>query len=294
MKSFRILLVYKYLTNHTKKWNGILKYWYSANINSISNQRWDNTVPHVQAMDDIPLFFRKCLIEFKDYYSKHGTNINDTISSKIIYANLIRDINHTPTSIIRYPEMINYFAQLGSYHFLDPYLRQFLYKLYHCRLYFKRYRLNINDMLNFGQRCLLCNSAIDTPKHLFVSCEAGSQLREKRDTLIRIYNTNNTTLNENEKIYSLFPQTNYEIMVIQYIVTLSNYSIFRIKMKKYFDREYIVCNTDPFYFFLEKLKSRIIIDHKRLKIRKFKEYWDPNNNYEIMYYNENKILQWYL
>ena len=65
-------------------------------------------------------------------------------------------------------------------------------------------------------------------------------------------------------------------------------------MKKYFDREYIVCNTDPFYFFLEKLKSRIIIDHKRLKIRKFKEYWDPNNNYEIMYYNENKILQWYL
>ena len=92
-------------------------------------------------------------------------------------------------------------------------------------------------MLNFGQRCLLCNSAIDTPKHFFDSCTAGSLLRNKRDTIIRIFNTNNRILNDEEKIYSVFNKDYSQNKTIQYLITVSNYSIFRTKMKKYFNSE---------------------------------------------------------
>ena len=67
--------------------------------------------------------------------------------------------NHVPASIIRYPENTNFFAQLCYYKFLHPYLRDFLFKLYHCKLNFKRYTLNINDFLNFGEKCILCQNA---------------------------------------------------------------------------------------------------------------------------------------
>ena len=104
-------------------------------------------------------------------------------------------------------------------------------------------------MLNFGQRCLLCNSAIDTPKHLFDNCTAGSLLRSKRDTIIRIFNTNNRILNEEEKIYSVFNHAESQNKIIQYLITVSNYSIFRTKMKKYFNREHTVHNSDSMFFF---------------------------------------------
>ena len=171
------------MNDENKKWKSILHYWFAANTNAVSNRLWDNTVPHAQSMEDIPLFFRKCLQEFKDYYAKHRTPVNALISSKIIYGHLISELNHTPAAVLRYPEMKNFLFGLQKYTFLDPYLRQFLYKLYHCKLYFKRYRLNINDMINFGQKCLLCNNAIDTPKHLFERCEVGNMLRAKRDII---------------------------------------------------------------------------------------------------------------
>ena len=59
MKSFRILLVYKYLNNEEKQWTEILKYWYSVNLHSITNERWDHNYPHLMNIDEIPPFFRK-------------------------------------------------------------------------------------------------------------------------------------------------------------------------------------------------------------------------------------------
>ena len=289
MKAFRILLVFKYLNCHDKAWTSILRYWYAANIYSISGQRWNNCYPHAQDITNIPPFFKKCLIEFKDYYNKHGRNLNHDTTSKEIYCNLIEDRNHKPAAILKYPEMGIYLNKLPKYSFLDPYLRQFLYKLYHCRLYFKRYRLNINDMLNFGQRCILCNNAIDTPVHLFENCEKGSALREKRDNLIQNYNLNNFILSQDNKVYSVFDTSSQEKTIQQYIITATNYTIYRIKMKKFYDRSYVVTNEEAMYSFINRLKLRIICDHKRLSIGKFMEFWDPNENQLLFRYNERKI-----
>ena len=145
---------------------------------------------------------------FKDFSNKHGLNLNETISSRQIYKKLISERNHRPAAIARYSEMGLFLERLPFYKFLDPYLREFLYKLYHCKLYFKRYRLNINDMLNFGQKCILCNDAIDTPDHLFENCEKGFLLRNKSNLLITFYNNNNITLSAYEKVYSYLNEEN--------------------------------------------------------------------------------------
>ena len=292
MKAFRILLVFKYINCREKTWSGILNYWFAVNTYSITRERWDNSYPHVQDIEDIPPYFRKCLTEFKYYCSKHGYNVNETITSKIIYEKLMSERNHTPTAIMRYSEMGVLLKKLPNYSFLDPYLRQFLYKLYHCKLIFKRYRLNINYMLNLNQKCILCNNAIDTPKHLFEYCEKGRNLRGKRDYLITFYNHNNIYLTENKKIYSYFNKSYEENKIIQYIITASNYSIYREKIKKFYDRTYIVNNEAATYSFINRLKLRIFYDHRRLKINKFKEIWDTNESQLLFSYNEDSITNW--
>ena len=291
MKSFRILFVYKFLKNENKNWMNILRYWYDINLLSITNRRINNAVPHAQSMEDIPLFFRQCLIEFKEYHSKHNWNMTRDINSKIIYENLMSEKNHIPAAIVRYPEMKNYLHKLPNYYFLDPYLREFLFKLYHCRLVFKRYRLNINDMINFGQKCLLCNNAIDTPNHLFMNCEIGELVRVKRDNLIYLYKNQILNLDMNAKVFSYARNDNLDT-VIQYIITVSNYCIYRIKMKKFYDINYFVKREDPVYMLINRIKSRIICDHRRFQIEKFKNIWDPNNLQLLFNYNIDKINYW--
>ena len=196
---------------------------------------------------------------------------------------------YTPASIIRYPEMGVLLKILLKYDFLDPFLRQFLNKLCHCKLIFKRYRLNINDMLNFRQRCILCNNAIDTPKHLFERCERGISLREKRDLLIRNVNFNNTNITENKKIYSYFSKSYNDNKLLQYIITASNYSIYKVKMKLFYDPSYVVTNEAATYIFVKIIKQRIFCDHRRLCFEKFKEIWDPNNSRVLFEFNRTKI-----
>ena len=56
MKSFRILLIIRYLKSNNESWLGILRYWYAANIIAISNQRLINLYPHAQDTNNIPDF----------------------------------------------------------------------------------------------------------------------------------------------------------------------------------------------------------------------------------------------
>ena len=91
MKAFRVLLVYKYLQAGNKNWSQILEYWYAVDLHPITNQRWDNNYPHNQEIENIPPYFKKCLIEFKQYHSKFGNNINEKIDSKKIYNNLMNE-----------------------------------------------------------------------------------------------------------------------------------------------------------------------------------------------------------
>ena len=294
MKAFRILFVFKYLNQEGKKWHNILKYWYAVNLHSISNQRWNNCYPHVQDTTNIPPFFRKCLEEFKDYYSRHGGDIHEKINTKKIYENLIEEMNHTPAAIIKYSDMAQYLRKLPTYKFLDPYLRFFLFKLYHCKLYFKRYKLNINDLLNFGQKCILCYNAIDTPSHLFEKCAMGKKLRDKRDHILNKLNYINSNSNENEKVYACCDNTSNIDETQRYIIVASNYSIYSIKMKKWFDNEYIVSNNDAMFNFIHRIKVRIFCDHRNYSLRKFQEIWDPNNSQCLFNFNESRIFSWKL
>ena len=202
------------------------------------------------------------------------------------------EINHTPAAVIRYSEMGIYLTHLPSYSFLDPYLRQFLYRLYHCKLYFKRYKLNINDMLNFNEKCILCNLAIDTPVHLFKNCIIGEQLRHKRDMLLNVYNIRNVQFSEEKIVYSCIENKNRPNNIIQLIITTANYSIYRMKMKKYYDHEFIISQENPVYTFVNRMKMRIMCDHIRFSFMEFKNIWDPNNTQALFSYNENKILTW--
>ena len=211
MSAFRIILVYKYFEPNSHPWKNIVRYWFCSSLRHISNKVWNNNHPHVESIEAIPSFFKECISDFKKYYVAHGRGINEKISTKIIYNNLIKDKKHVPSSIIKFPEIyyLKLFNTLHNSKFLDPYLREFLYKFYHCALYFKKYKLTRDDMLNFhGQRCTLCKEDFETPLHLFTGCKYGKQMREFRDRLISNLNSTPLNLNNNNLVYGKFETIN--------------------------------------------------------------------------------------
>ena len=51
---------------------------------------------------------------------------------------------------------------------------------------------------------------------------------------------------------------------------------------------------NPLYSFINKIKNRIICDHKRLKFENFKLVWDPNDSRLLFDYNIREITSWKL
>ena len=200
--------------------------------------------------------------------------------------------NHVPTSIIRYPENIIYFTQLCYYKFLDPYLREFLFKLYHCRLIFKRYKLNINDLLNFGEKCILCQNAIDTPKHLFNVCDKGSLLREKRNHILRLMNFDIAHSDNEQRTYNFFKNDLASNKTILFIMCVCNYSMYRMKLKKIYDPGYSVSLEEAMFSFIRRIQLRIICDHQRLRYPDFKKIWDTENTQNLFSHNSKSISNW--
>ena len=147
-------------------------------------------------------------------------------------------------------------------------------------------------MLNFNQKCILCNHAIDTPVHLFKNCTIGEQLRHKRDMLLNVYNIRNVQLSEENIVYSCIENNNWPINIIQLIITITNYSIYRMKMKKYYDHEFVLSQENPVYTLVNRIKMRIMFDHIRFSFMEFKNIWDHNNTQALFSYNENKIISW--
>ena len=294
MKTFRILLIFKYLSssiNH--KWSEILEYWLAVNLNQITHRGWSNNYPHNQFISNIPLFFRICLVEFKDYCQKFGYTENEQLSSKKIYLNLINSRNHRPASISRFPENEFFFGQLYFKKILDPYLREFLFRLYHCKLNFKRYRLNINDLLNFGQKCTLCKISIDTPQHLFEVCQMGNLLRNLCILLLSKIGCNYHTLTQDQKIYCFFENTDDISKLSQYILCAANYSIYKIKLKKIFDTTFSPTSEMAVIFFIKRIKWRILCDHRYLSYEKFKQTWDAEENNALFVHARSDILHWH-
>ena len=157
---------------------------------------------------------------------------------------------------------------------------------------FKRYRLNINDLINFGQRCILCHSDIDTPLHLFQECPKGTQIRDLRDHLIRPLNVNNTPMDHNKLIFSVFDEDYEDLKEIHFIITACNYSIYRIKVKKFFDPSYSLSSQEAINSYKILIKSRITCDHYRFNSSSFNSSWNKRNTNEICNFTQESIESW--
>ena len=127
--------------------------------------------------------------------------------------------------------------------YLDPYLREFLFKFYHGRLFFKRYRLVRDDILNPNtHQCNLCKDGIGTPKHLFHYCRIGKSMRTIRNKIIRFLNLNNVNISMENLIYANFEVNQSLCKTLQMLIALSNYIMYTNKMKNFYNIE---CEITP-------------------------------------------------
>ena len=158
-----------------------------------------------------------------------------------------------------------------------------MFKLYHCKRYFKRYKFNINNLWNFDQKCILCDDSIETPSHLFEKCAMGVKLREKRDFILNKLNYNNA--NYNFIISTRYNNTLLQPVIIQYTA---------LEYKKIFDSGYIASIDDAMFNFLNRIKVKFFCDHRNYCLRKFQEIWDPNNSQCLLTIYESRIFSWNL
>ena len=294
MKAFRILLMYKYNNDHCYKWKNIVKYWFCSALRPITNEQWDNLVPHEINFENIPTFFKQCIIDFKNYYKKYGKGIKEKINTKMIYNNLLKENNYIPTAIKKFPEIRikNLFNIVVTSKFLDPFLREFLFKFYHCRLNFKRYTINRDILLNWSNfSCILCRQEIDTPKHLFIYCSYGNEIREIRNQLIRKITNLDCNLDEEKLIYAKFNNKIDSNKIVQYLIVLSNYLMYKNKLKKFYCPEELIDTYPMNNDFINNIKNRIFCDFTRMSLVKFFKIWDPGGRKELFEITrDNKII----
>jgi len=163
MKAFRIMLVFKHFDNKDKPWKQVMRYWLSSTLHDISGEEWNNSYLHITDLNEIPIFYRQCIRDFREYHLHNRNIMSIKVTIKNIFYDLLSRKNHIQSVMMRFPEMrdFGYFANLKNNRFADPYLREFLFKFYHGRLFFKRYKLTLDDFLYQGnQKCILCESYI--------------------------------------------------------------------------------------------------------------------------------------
>ena len=148
-------------------------------------------------------------------------------------------------------------------------------------------------MLNFyGQRCTLCREAIETPKHLFTACKYGRSMRDVRNNIIDELNNGSLRLTNDNLINGKFKNKNKITNIMKYVIILSNYNIYKNKMKKHYCYDSIIDINQAKYDFKSSLKKRIICDHHRMNQTTFLETWDPGGNNIIFYLNGENKLYW--
>ena len=97
---------------------------------------------------------------------------------------------------------------------------------------------------------------------------------------------------EEKIVYWCIEYNNWPNNIIQLIIAITNYSIYRMKMKKYYDHEFVISQENPVFTFVNGIKMRIMFDHIRFSFMEFKNIWDHNNTQALFSYNENKIISW--
>ena len=78
----------------------------------------------------------------------------------------------------------------------------------------------------------------------------------------------------------------------QLIITLSNYTMYKFKMKKFYNVESNINGNNIMYSFINAIKNRIIIDLRIRGISVFRDNWDPGGQQHLLNYNDNKVIAW--
>ena len=208
---------------------------------------------------------------------------------------MINTPQHIPAAIIRFSEIAvnRYFVHLKNNKFIDPYLKEFLFKFYHCKLLFKKYKLTRDDLLILDRHmCILCLNAKDTPEHLFTECSYGSSMRLVRDSLINVYKPINLSLTVENLVYANLNNGSTPNTVINFLITVSNYCIYKTKMKKFYNLNDRISINDSKFSFTHKIKNRVITDHGRETTSDFINTWDPGGFRRNFDYSNNAIVSW--
>ena len=186
-----------------------------------------------------------------------------------------------------------FFSALHKRKVFSPELKDFLFKLYHGRLLFKRYHISLNDYLhNKRLTCSLCCSGVESPKHLFTNCFYGNLLRNNRDRIIANYDSG-SSISEEALISSYISGCDAQTNVISLIIAMSNHTIYKFKMKKIYNSNEIISPEQIMCSFTKNLKNRIICDLKIHSLEFFGQLWDPGGCKLICDYQDDKIRQWF-
>ena len=109
---------------------------------------------------------------------------------------------------------------------------------------------------------------------------------------IKIWIYQRIHLTEEQKLYNLWDKKFMTCKALQYILVVCNYSMYRLKLKKFYDAEFRVSAINVIYSFINRIKLRIICDHRRLDYPEFIKIWDRNNNHHLFSHNNNSIISW--
>ena len=142
-------------------------------------------------------------------------------------------------------------------------------------------------MLNFDRhRCTLCNISIETQKHL--------TMRNKRNSILQLIHPDiqNGNLSQQNLIYSNFEKNDKTSIVQQLVITVGNYTIYKEKMKKFYNVDTNVSANQIAKNFIDSLKNRITNDHNRMSVIEFKKTWDPGGTNSLLIYTEKEIVMW--
>ena len=99
-------------------------------------------------------------------------------------------------------------------------------------------------------------------------------------------------MNEDNLIYSILPNNYNNSKIKQYLITLSNYTIYKYKIMKFYNVVTEVSEQQILNTFILKLKYRVASDHKRFNFLDFIDIWDPGENHKWSSYNKKEIINW--
>ena len=147
-------------------------------------------------------------------------------------------------------------------------------------------------MIFYRYRRTLFDISIETPAHLFMNCNLGISLRRKRNFVMQLIHPEYQNLSHEQLVHSNFEKKDKTTNVLNFLITIGNYIIYKYKMKKHYNVDAYITEIDISKSFTQELKNRITSDHNRMNLLEFKETWDPGESASLANYTDKEITLW--